>query len=70
MLEKLPSPEPDAIPASLARGSKWKIDRKTKRIVSSYLGRRYEVHYSKADRARVEAWKQARTGASDGGGRR
>ncbi len=70
VLEKLPSPEPDAIPASLARGSKWKIDRKTGRIVSSYLGRRYEVHYSKTDRARLDAWKQARTGTPETGGRR
>ena len=70
MLEKLPSPEPDAIPASLARGSKWKLDRKTGRIVSTYLGRRYEVHYAKSDRDRLEAWKQARTEKSETGGRR
>ena len=49
VLERLPSPEPDAIPPSLSRGSRWKIDRKTGRIVSSYLGHRYEVHYSAAD---------------------
>lgn len=60
MLEKLPNPEPDAIPAALARGSVWKIDPKTDRIVSSYLGRRYEVHYSRFDRERLETWKQAR----------
>lgn len=49
VLEGLPSPEPDAIPPSLSRGSRWKIDRKSGRIVSSYLGHRYEVHYSGAD---------------------
>lgn len=69
MLEKLPSPEPDAIPPSLSRGSIWKIDRKTNRIVSSYLGRRYEVHYTKVDRDRLEAWKQARRGTEESGGR-
>ncbi len=68
MLEKLPSPEPDAIPASFSRGSVWKIDPKTDRIVSSYLGRRYEVHYSKFDKERLEAWKQARGGADESGG--
>lgn len=60
MLEKLPSPEPDAIPKALSRGSVWKLDRKTGKIVSSYLGRRYEVHYSGADRKRLEEWKQAK----------
>jgi hypothetical protein len=56
VLETLPSPEPDAIPRSLARGSVWKIDPKTDRIESSYLGSRYEVHYSAFDRARLEEW--------------
>ncbi len=49
VLEGLPSPEPDGIPPSLSRGSRWRINRKTGRIVSSYLGHRYEVHYSGAD---------------------
>ncbi len=70
MLEKLPSPEPDAIPAALARGSKWSIDRKTNRVVSSYLGRRYEIHFTTIDRARLASWKQARSKGSDSGGRR
>jgi hypothetical protein len=56
VLERLPSPEPDAIPRSLARGSVWKIDRESNRIESSYLGARYEVHYSPIDRARLEQW--------------
>jgi len=60
MLEKLPSPEPDSIPRSLSRGSKWKIDPKTGRIVTTYLGGRYEVHFSKGDRERVDLWKRAR----------
>ena len=49
VLERLPSAEPDSIPPSLSRGSRWRIDRKSGRIVSSYLGHRYEVHYSGAD---------------------
>ncbi|HPG26812.1 MAG TPA: hypothetical protein PLW10_14330, partial [Myxococcota bacterium] len=59
VLEKIPSPEPDAIPASLRRGSVWRIDPETKRFVSSYLGSRYEVHYSSWDRARLERWRTA-----------
>ena len=46
VLEGLPSAEPDAMPASLSRGSVWEIEEETGRIVSSYLGSRYEVHYS------------------------
>ena len=44
VIEQLPDPEPEAIPASLRRGSVWTIE--GDRIVSSYLGARYEVHYS------------------------
>ncbi len=70
MLEKLPSPEPDAIPKSLLRGSLWKIDPKSGQIVSSYLGRRYEVHYSPVDRTRIEQWEQARAAKLESGGGR
>lgn len=48
VLEKLPSPEPDSMPSSLARGSVWEIG-DDGRIVSSYLGHRYEVHFSAGD---------------------
>ncbi len=44
VIERLPDPEPDAIPDPLRRGSVWRID--GERIVSSYVGSRYEVHYS------------------------
>ncbi|MFO0689305.1 MAG: tetratricopeptide repeat protein [Myxococcota bacterium] len=73
MLEKLPSPEPDAIPASLSRGSRWKIDPRSNRIVTTYLGRRYEVNFSPSDRARLARWQEAKrtggaaSGASDPG---
>jgi len=50
VLDRLPSPEPDGIPRSLSRGSVWILDPETDRIVSSYLGSRYEVHFSAADR--------------------
>jgi len=59
VLEQLPSPEPSAIPAPLRRGSVWEIDPETDRIFSTYLGSRYEVHYSPIDRERLEEWKQA-----------
>ena len=45
VLQKLPSPEPDSMPESLRRGSIWEIN-KEGQIVSSYLGSRYEVHFS------------------------
>lgn len=67
MLEKLPSPEPDAIPRSLSRGSVWKLDR-SGRIVSSYLGHRYEVHYTQSDQNRLDQWKQARESKAKPGG--
>ena len=70
MLEKLPSPEPDAIPTSLSRGSEWMIDAKTGQIVSTYLGRRYEVNYSGVDRARLEQWQQAKGSTLESGGGR
>ncbi|MBY0398889.1 tetratricopeptide repeat protein [Myxococcota bacterium] len=61
MLVKLPSAEPDAIPAAHARGSTWIVDPASDRIVSTYLGRRYEVHLSPSDRDRLESWRQARS---------
>ena len=45
MLEKLPNAAPEALPAGLRRGSSWIID-EDGRIVSTYYGTRYEVHYS------------------------
>lgn len=56
MLERLPNPEPDALPTSLSRGSVWRIDPGSNRIVSSYLRGRYEVHYTEMDRQRLEEW--------------
>jgi tetratricopeptide (TPR) repeat protein len=56
VLEQLPSAEPSSIPAPLSRGSVWEIDPDSDRIMSSYLGNRYEVHYSPIDRERLEEW--------------
>jgi hypothetical protein len=56
VLEKLPGAEPDALPATLARGSVWEFDPATGRIRSSYIGSRYEVHYSGSDEQRRKEW--------------
>ena len=56
VLEKLPSAEPDSIPRSLSRGSVWQVDPESDRIESSYLGGRYEIHYTGIDRDRLERW--------------
>ena len=65
MLEALPSPEPNAIPASLAGESVWELDPKTDVIVSSYLGGRYEIHYSAPDRVRLDAWQEEQASMED-----
>lgn len=57
VLEKLPSAEPDGLPAPLSRGSVWEIDPRSGRIQSSYVGSRYEIHYSGIDLDRVEKWQ-------------
>jgi hypothetical protein len=44
VLPWLPDAEPSSLPIPLRRGSKWEIDEETGRIVSSYYGRRYELH--------------------------
>lgn len=69
VIERLPSPEPDAIPASLARGSVWEIDPDTGRIQSTYVGARYEVHYSGVDRRRLKEWGKADDAGSAAAGR-
>ena len=66
VLARLPSPEPDGIPPSLSRGSVWQIDPDDGRIESSYLGSRYEVHYSDGDRKRLKVGREVgRTGESN-----
>ncbi len=45
VIEKLPRPFPDALPASAAPDAKWVID-DDGRTVSTYYGARYEVHHT------------------------
>ena len=66
VLERLPSAEPDSIPSSLKRGSIWELD-EGGRIVSSYLGSRYEVHFSGIEREEI-AEDSGSTGSVRSGG--
>jgi hypothetical protein len=51
VLPALPDPEPSSLPAPLRRGSRWELDEEGV-IVSSYYGRRYEVHVDEYDPTR------------------
>ena len=57
----LPSAEPSSLPPSLGRGSVWRLDAASGRIVSSYYGKRYQLHLGASDRARAEGFAQERT---------
>ena len=71
VLRRLPSPEPDALPEVYARGSVWRIDPKTDRIVTTFVGKRYEVHFSGYDQKRLEERARAKArAAQDGDGSR
>ncbi len=59
-LRRLPSPEPDGLPSSLSRGSVWKLDFESDRIVSTYYGHRYKVHFSPMERERATLWREQR----------
>lgn len=63
VIEKLPSPEPDAMPESLSRGSVWEIE--GDQIVSSYVGARYEVHYSHPDGSEGAVFDASAGGSDD-----
>ena len=60
VLTVLPSAEPGSLPAALRRDLGWQLDPETKRIVSEFYGRRYEVHVPKAEKERNRRWEQAR----------
>jgi hypothetical protein len=64
VLPGLPDPEPSSLPVPLRRGSKWGINEETGKIVSSYYGRRYEVHVDPYSRQRQHEIQQ-RTDARD-----
>jgi len=53
VIEALPRPAPDALPASAARQAAWEID-EDGRIVSTYYGNRYELHYAPGRRVMVD----------------
>ena len=60
ILEGLPSPEPDSLPASLTRHSKWQLDPEDNRIVSSYYGHRYRLQTAKDGLERAQRWADQR----------
>ncbi len=62
LLSALPSPEPESLPAALSRGSVWEIDPANERIVSSYYGARYELHFPSREHQRAEQWRAEREG--------
>jgi hypothetical protein len=69
VLRSLPPAEPSSLPAQLRRGSRWVLDPDDGRIVSSYYGRRYEVHFNaphRFDSGRQDARAGAQ-GEADGG---
>ena len=65
LLDSLPPAEPSSLPPGLRRGSQWQLDPNTGRLVSSYYGKRYQLHISDRDRARAERWAGER-GAAEG----
>jgi hypothetical protein len=60
LLDSLPAAEPSALPASLRRGSQWLLEPESGRIVSTYYGKRYQLHMGASDRARAENWARER----------
>ncbi len=57
VLRGLPDATPSSVPLALRRGSTWQLDSETGQIVSSYYGRRYEVHIGAYDRRKLEAMR-------------
>jgi hypothetical protein len=68
VLRELPDPEPDSLPDSLSRGSRWELDFESDRIVSTYYGDRYQLHFASWEREKAEQWAAARESKSEGGG--
>jgi len=75
VLPRLPSAEPSSLPVPLRRGSRWEIDEASGTIVSTYYGRRYEIHIDEHSRrikrelALRSQEARARGAASEGGRR-
>jgi len=60
VLETLPAAIPSSLPASLRRGSEWRLDPENGRIFSTYYGKRYQLHIARSDRERAERWAEER----------
>ena len=60
LLAALPSPEPSSLPVALRRGSEWQLDPDSDRIVSTYYGKRYQLHVPASDRERADRWAEER----------
>ena len=60
VLAALPSAEPSSLPRALQRGSQWRLDPASDRIVSAYYGKRYRLHVGESDRNRAERWAEER----------
>lgn len=57
VMSALPDPEPDSLPRALKRGSSWLLDADSDKFVSSYYGRRYELHASAFDQQMLEGFR-------------
>ena len=60
ILTRLPSPEPDSLPAALSRQSRWVLDPEENEIISSFYGSRYRLHFDESSRAKANDWAAAR----------
>lgn len=65
VLAQLPSAAPSSLPASVRNEAGWTLEPDTRRIVSGYYGRRYEISVHALDRKRNQEWQRLREGASD-----
>ncbi len=60
VLRTLPPAHPSSLPPSLRRGSEWKLDPVSGRIVSTHYGKRYQLHVQRVDRQRAQRWAEER----------
>ena len=67
VLRMLPPAHPSSLPPSLQRGSEWTLDPESGRIVSTYYGKRYQLHIQRADRQRAQRWAEERRTREDTG---
>ena len=60
LLETVLDQIPSSLPASLRRGSEWRLDPENGRIFSTYYGKRYQLPIARSDRERAERWAEER----------